>query len=234
MPLSLNTRNLGDVTVISCSGRIVAGVENESLRDHVRGLLPDCRDVVLDLGGVGFIDSSGLGTLVRLLTSLRKAQGDLKLCNLPQDVRKLLKLTSLISLFDTHACEEDAISAFYRRTTTGRSQDATGPTVLCVEQSCDVLAYLRELLRRAGYSVLTSNSIRDALILIRAARPGLLVLGANLAAAPGTHESFHALAATLPVIELGEGFSTSDAGAAAADLLEKIRTRLQARSGAAS
>jgi anti-sigma B factor antagonist len=234
VPLSLNTRSLGDVTIISCHGRIVAGAENESLRDQVRGLLPDRRDVVLDLGGVGFIDSSGLGTLVRLLTSLRRAQGDLKLCNLPQDVRKLLKLTNLISLFDTHACEEDAISAFYRRTTTGRLQDSSGPTVLCVEQSSDVLAYLRELLRRAGYNVLTSNSMRDGLILMRAARPGLLIVGSSLAASPGIHESFHAVAATLPVIELGEGFFTADAGEAGTDLLERIRARLQPRPGVAS
>jgi anti-sigma B factor antagonist len=234
VPLSLNTRSLGDVTIVSCTGRIVAGPENESLRDHVRALLPDRRDVVLDLAGVGFIDSSGLGTMVRLLTSLRRAQGDLKLCNLPDSVRKLLKLTNLILLFDTHGCEEDAVSAFYRRTTTARSPESKGPTALCIDQSSDVLAYLRELLCRAGFNVLTSNNIRDALILIRAAQPGVLIVGPSLHATPGTQESFRTLSATLPVIELGENFSTSDAGQAAAELLEKIRITLHQRSEAAS
>ena len=233
MPLSLTTRSLGDVTVVACTGRIVAGPENESLRDHIRGFLPERRDVVLDMGGIAFIDSSGLGTLVRLLTSLRQAQGDLKLCNLPEDVRKLLKLTSLISLFDTHGCEEDAVSAFYQRTTTARQPDSAGPTVLCVDASSDVLAYLRELLRRAGYNVLSSGNVRDSLILMRAARPALLVVGGNLNAPAGIWESFRTLSATVPVIELGDGFSTSDAGPAAADLLEKVRSRLSARSGVA-
>ena len=234
MPLSLNTRGVGDVTIVHCSGRIVAGSENESLRDHVRGLLPDRRDVILDLGEVIFIDSSGLGTLVRLLTSLRRAQGDLKLCNLPRDVHKVLKMTNLLSLFDTHACEADAISAFYQHTTTGRNPECPGPTILCVDQSADVLAYLRELLRRAGYNVLTNSNIRDSLILIRAARPNLLLLGPHLESSPAILESFRAVSNTLPVIELGNDFSTLDAGHAASELLQKLRTRLPSPSGLAS
>lgn len=231
--LSLNTRRVGDVTIVRCSGRIVAGAENESLREHVRALLPDRRDVVLDLNEVVYIDSSGLGTLVRLLTSVRRAQGDLKLCSLPEDILKILKLTKLISLFDSHACEEDAISAFYQRTTRGRPMDSSGPTVMCVDQSADVLAYIGELLRRAGYNVLTNNNVHDSLILIRAARPGLLIMGPNLASSAGTQESFRALSAALPVIELGEGFSTSDAGQAAKELLERVRQHVAMRPGVA-
>ena len=233
MPLSLSTRSLGDVTVVACTGRIVAGPEIESLRDHIRGFLPERRDVVLDLGGIAFIDSSGLGTLVRLLTSLRRAQGDLKLCNLPEDVRRLLKLTNLISLFDTHGCEEEAVSAFYQRTTMARLPDSGGATVLCVDASSDVLAYLRELLRRAGYNVLSSSNVHDAIILIRAARPALLIVGASLNAPAGIWESFRSLIANVPAIELGEGFSTSDAGQAATDLLQNIRSRLPTRSAMA-
>ena len=234
MALSLNTRNLGDVTVVRCTGRVVAGPENESLRAHIYRLLPDGRDVILDLSEVVFIDSSGLGTLVRLLTSLRRIDGDLKLCKLPRDIYNVLKMTNLISLFDTHVCEEDAIAAFYRRTTTSRRLNPASATVLCVDQSADVLAYVREVLRRASYNVLTSSSVHDAMILIRAARPGLLVVGPNLASSAGTLESFRAVSAALPVVELGDDFSTSDAGQAAAELLEKIRARLDSRSGVAS
>src|SRR5207248_9201900 len=125
-----------------------------------------------------------------LLTGLRRAQGDLKLCNLPRDVHKVLKMTNLLSLFDTHACEADAISAFYQHTTTGRNPECPGPTILCVDQSADVLAYLRELLRRAGYNVLTNSNIRDSLILIRPARPKLLLLGHPLASPPAILKSF--------------------------------------------
>jgi anti-sigma B factor antagonist len=226
VPLSLNTRAVGEVTIIQCGGRIVAGGEAESLREHVCGLFQDHRNIVLHLGEVVFIDSSGMGVLVRLLTSTRRASGDLKLCNVPHDIYKVLKITSLITVFEVHDSEETVVSAFYwRRASPGRSLVA-GPTVLCVDQSTDVLAYLRELLRSAGYNVLTNSHLPDALILVRATRPSLLVLGPSLPASPGTMQAFHAVCDTLPVVELGNEFSTLDAGRAASDLLEKLQARL--------
>jgi DNA-binding response OmpR family regulator len=89
-----------------------------------------------------------------------------------------------------------------------------------------VLAYLRELLRSAGYNVHTNSSLHDSLILIRATRPGLMILGPSLAGSPGTQQSFKAACASLPVVELGHEFSTLHAGEAAAELLEKIRAHL--------
>lgn len=226
MPLSLNSRGVGRVTVVRCSGRIVAGNETESLRVHVTGMMRDRRDFVLHLGEVVFIDSSGLGTMVRLLTSTRQSHGDLKLCNVPQAIDKLLRLTSLDRLFDAHESEENAISAFYRRNAAPEPVAATGPAVVCVDQNGDVLAYLRELLRRGGYDVHTSSSLPDSLILIRVTRPVLLLVGPNLTASPGTHQAFDAACARLPVVELGKEFSTLDAGEAASRLLENIKTRL--------
>jgi CheY-like chemotaxis protein len=172
---------------------------------------------------VAFIDSSGLGMLVRLLTSTRRAGGDLKLCQLPAIVHKVLKMTSLITLFDTFESEEDAILAFYRRQAMPSPTPQSGITVLCVDQSSDVLAYLRELLARAGYNVLTNNNLRDSLILLRATRPGLTILGSNLKASPATEEAFRSASASSPLLELGEEFSTLDAGQAAAGLMDKIR-----------
>jgi anti-sigma B factor antagonist len=234
VPLTLNTRGVGDVTIVRCSGRIVAGGETESLRGHIIGLLEDRKGIVLHLGEVVFIDSSGLGMLVRLLTNTRRASGDLKLCNVPQDVHKILRMTNLITLFDTHESEEDAVSAFYRRNTTSERVAFAGPSVLCVDQSADVLAYLREVLRSAGYSVLTNSHLHDSLILIRATRPSLIILGPNLMASPGTQQNFRAACATAPVVELGNEFSTLDGGQAASELLEKIRVRLSSQDELAS
>ena len=90
MRLSLETREVGRVTIVRCNGRIVAGSESESLRAHMTWLLRDRRAIVLHLGEVGFIDSSGLGTIVRSLTSTRQARGDMKLCNVPEHLRKVL------------------------------------------------------------------------------------------------------------------------------------------------
>ena len=112
MRLSLETRGVGDVTIVRCSGRIVAGSETDLLYVHVNGLTQDRTDIVLHLGDLVFIDSSGLGMLVRLLISMRKNGGDLKLCNVPQDIHKVLKMTNLNTLFDMHESEEDAILSF--------------------------------------------------------------------------------------------------------------------------
>ena len=62
--------------------------------------------------------------------------------------------------------------------------------MLCIDQSANVLAYLRELLGHGGYNVLTSNSLRDGMILLRATRPGLALLGPSPRGAPGAEEAF--------------------------------------------
>jgi DNA-binding response OmpR family regulator len=92
-----------------------------------------------------------------------------------------------------------------------------------VDQSADVLAYLREVLSGAGYHVLTNNNLRDSLILLRATRPSLTIVGPNLKAAPGTEQAFRAACEGCPVLELGDEFSTLEASEATSGLLEKIR-----------
>lgn len=229
MLLSLDTRGVGRVTVVRCSGRIIAGNETESLRAHISGMLLERKEFVLDLANVAFIDSSGLGTMVRLLTTTRQQRGDLKLCNVPQLIHKTLKVTNLTSLFDTHESEESAIAAFYRRKTGPDQSAKSGPPILCIDQNGDVLAYLRALLRSGGYEVHTSSSLHDSLILIRVARPVLLLLGPNLASTPATRQAFDSACATVPVIELGNEFSTLDAGEAATQLLANIDARLRSK-----
>jgi anti-sigma B factor antagonist len=220
--LSLDTREVGRVTIVRCNGRIVAGSESESLRTHVAWLLRDRRAIVLHMGEVGFIDSSGLGTMVSTLTSVRQARGDLKLCNVPEHVRKVLELSHLTTLFDTHESEEKAVAAFYRPGVRAEAPDLTGRSVLCLDCDADVLAYLRELLRRAGYEVHTSSRLGDALILMRVTHFDLLLVGPDMTASPATQQAFQTACASLPVIELGSEFSTRDAGEAGTGLLGKI------------
>ena len=229
MRLSLDTREVGRVTIVRCNGRIVAGSESESLRAHVTWLLRDRRAIVLHLGDVGFIDSSGLGTIVRSLTSTRQARGDMKLCNVPEHVRKVLELSHLTNLFDAHDSEEKAVAAFYRPGVRAETPVRTGSSVLCLDSNTDVLAYLRELLRRAGFDVHTSSKRGDALLLMRVTRFDLLLLGPDMTASPAKQQAFQSACASLPVIELGSEFSTHEAGEAGAALLEKIEARLQPR-----
>jgi anti-sigma B factor antagonist len=222
MRLTLETREVGRVTIVRCKGRITAGVETESLRAHVVNLLRDRKAIVLHLGEVDFVDSSGLGAMVRSLTSARQLHGDVKLCNVPDLIGKVLKMTHLDKLFDAHESEEKAVAAFYRLSGSWEKLKTTGPTILCIDSDADVLAYLRELLRRAGYETYTSNNLHDCLILMRVTPPGLLVVGAPLTASAATQEAFQSACARVPVVELGNEFSMLDAGQAARGLLEKI------------
>ncbi len=229
MSLSLDTREVGRVTIVRCNGRIIAGSESESLRAHVAWLLRDRRAIVLHLAEVGFIDSSGLGTIVRALTSTRQARGDLKLCSMPEHVRKVLEMTHLTTVFDTHESEETAVAAFYRPGARAEAPALTGRSVLCLDTNADVLAYLREVLRRAGYDVHTSSRLGDARMLMRVTQFDLLLVGPDMTASPATQQAFQSACASLPVIELGSEFSTRDAGEAVTGLLEKIEARFNAK-----
>jgi anti-sigma B factor antagonist len=225
--LSLNTREVGRVTIVRCNGRIVAGNDCESLRAHVAWLLRDRHAIVLHLGEVVFIDSSGLGTIVRSLTSTRQAHGDLKLCNVPEHVRKVLEMLRLATVFDMHESEENAVSAFYFPTVRAEPPVPTGRSVLCLTYNGDVLACLRELLRGAAYDVHTSSRLGDARILMRVMHFDLLLLGPDVIASPATQDAIHTFKAGLPVIELGSEFSTRDAGEACAELLKRVEGRLK-------
>jgi anti-sigma B factor antagonist len=226
LQLKLDTRQVGRVTIVCCQGRIIAGSESESLRAHVAWLLRDRRSIVLHLGEVGFVDSSGLGTMVRALASTRQVRGDLKLCNVPENVRKVLDMTRLTTVFDTHESEEKALAAFYGSGARSEAPVSTGRSILCIDSNTDVLAYLRELLRRAGYEVQSTNRISDALLLMRVTHFDLLLVGADKIASPTSPQAFRDACARLPVVELGAEFSTSDAGEAGARLLQTIEARL--------
>ena len=232
--LHAEIRRIGGVVMVTCRGRIVAGSQTESLRDQIKSLLPESKDVILHLGEVTFIDSSGLGMLVRLLASARAAGGNIKLCNIPREVHHTLRITNLITLFDTHETQQEAISASYQRTTSSTKVTPSGVPILCVDRSTDVLAYLRELLLRAGYHPLTNNNIPDSLILLTAARPRLVILGPN---PPPDHpgqiwERFRKAAISLPVVELENDFSSREAGQAGAQLLGTVRALLSPKSRA--
>ena len=234
MRLSLETRDVGRVTVVRCKGRIVSGGETEALRAHVAWLLRDRRAIVLHLGDVAFIDSSGLGAMVRTLTSTRQVRGDLKLCDVPEHVRKVLQLSHLTKLFESHESEDNAIAAFYSAPAPAEHPVAKGRSVLCIDRDANVVTYVRELLRRAGYDVHTSNNLRDGLILMRVTRFDLLLVGTELAGSPETEKSFRDRCTGVPIIELGSEFSTLEAGEAASGLLEKIAATLQSGSATPS
>jgi anti-sigma B factor antagonist len=113
MQLKLTKRTVDGILAIECSGRIVLGEESSLLRDEVKKAVTDgAKKIVLNLGEVNYIDSSGLGTLVSLHTTAQNAGATIKLANLTKRVGDLLQVTKLLTVFDVHNSEYDALESF--------------------------------------------------------------------------------------------------------------------------
>jgi anti-sigma B factor antagonist len=112
MQLKLAKRTVDGILAITCSGRIVFGDESSLLREEVKKALQDNKRIVLNLGEVNYIDSGGLGTLVSLHTTAHNAGATIKLANLTKRVGDLLQVTKLLTVFDVHPSEYEALEAF--------------------------------------------------------------------------------------------------------------------------
>jgi anti-sigma B factor antagonist len=111
--VKLNTRKVGDVTVVDVSGRITLGEGSSALRDVLRELITQGdKKILLNLSDVSYIDSSGIGELVSGFTSVSNAGGTLKLLGLTKRVKDLLQITKLYTVFDVHEEEAHAIRSF--------------------------------------------------------------------------------------------------------------------------
>ncbi len=112
MMLRMTRRLVNDINVLDCSGRIVFGDETSALRDEVTDIVASGSSLVLNLAGVNYIDSGGLGTLVSLFTSAKKNGGSIKLASLTQRVGDLMQVTKLLTVFEVYDTEEQALRAF--------------------------------------------------------------------------------------------------------------------------
>ncbi len=111
--LNINERQAGDITVLDMSGRVTIGEGSVALRTAIRRLLEEGKKkILLNMGGVGYIDSSGIGELVSSFTAVNKENGTLKLLNLTQKIQDLLAITKLLTVFDVFDSESDALSSF--------------------------------------------------------------------------------------------------------------------------
>lgn len=112
MQLKLSTRTVDDILIVDCAGRIVFGEESAELRESVKKLIAQSGRIVLNLAGVSYIDSGGLGTLVALYTTARNAGGSIKLANLTERVGDLLQVTKLLTVFEVFDSEKAALESF--------------------------------------------------------------------------------------------------------------------------
>ena len=115
MSMKASTRQVDGVTIVDLSGRITLGEGSVVLRDSIKDLLSKGqKKILLNLGDVSYIDSSGIGELVSAFTSVRNQGGELKLLNLTKKVHDLLQITKLYTVFDVKDDEAAAIGAFAR------------------------------------------------------------------------------------------------------------------------
>jgi anti-sigma B factor antagonist len=111
--MKASTRQVDGVTIIDLSGRITLGEGSVVLRDTIRNSIGQgVKKILLNLGDVTYIDSSGIGELVSAYTSVRNQGGELKLLNLTKKVHDLLQITKLYTVFDVKDDEASAIKAF--------------------------------------------------------------------------------------------------------------------------
>ena len=111
--MKIRTRQLDGITVLDLSGRITLGEGSVTIRDEVRKVLASgSKKVLLNLGDITYIDSSGIGELVSAFTTVKNGGGELKLLHLTKKVHDLLQITKLYTVFDIKDDEASAIAAF--------------------------------------------------------------------------------------------------------------------------
>jgi anti-sigma B factor antagonist len=223
MALKLESRLIGRVVVLNCRGRITTGEETQALQQELTRLTLGIKNVVLGLAEVEFVDSGGIGTLVRIFRSLRAHGGDLKLCKVPESLLRVFQITHVHTVLEIYETEAQAVEAFRRRP--GAEQEpAHGPkkTVLCVDQSHDVLAYLSVLLRRSGYEVMTTQSLADFARFLMATKPDGVIAGHGLQGNERVAEALRRAGPRVRVLFLPTEFSTAEASQAGRELVEQV------------
>jgi len=229
--LNLQSQFRGDVIVIRCSGRIIASDEARALLLEVEKHTLEPKKFVLQLEDVSFLDSGGLGTLVRLVGTLRAARGDLKLCQLSPFLKKVFETTKLSGVFHVYASEKEAIDAFSQRQQHPQaSLHPSKPKVLCVESSGDLLAYLSALLKRSGYDVFTAKNLGDATTFVNATKPALVICGPSAQTNGPLFERFRLSHPKVELLLLPRDFQATEASEASLNLLNRIQAQLHPQS----
>jgi anti-sigma B factor antagonist len=111
--MQIEERVVNDVTILDLKGKMTLGEGDELLKDKINSLIQGGRrKLVLNLEGVPYIDSAGLGEIVRTYTTVSRQGGKLKLLNLTKRIQDLLAITKLLTVFETHDSESEAVRSF--------------------------------------------------------------------------------------------------------------------------
>lgn len=111
--MNASARTAGDVTILSLSGRLMGGPDAETARRMIREALEQgVRKIIIDIGDISWVNSSGLGILIATHLSVTSAGGAVKLCRVNNRIKQLFMVTQLQSVFDTYESEAEALQSF--------------------------------------------------------------------------------------------------------------------------
>ena len=230
MLLSVQSQRVGGVAVIHCQGRLVVSDGVRILQEEVEKHSLETKKYVLDLGAVSYVDSGGLGALVRLVGTLRAHRGDLKLCQVSPFVQNVLRATNLHGVFRIFETEKDALADFSQRPTPAEPHAWSSNTkVLCIDPSSDLLSYMAVVLERAGFEVKTTRYLADASTLLCVMKPRVIVCGPGVQSSSSVFEKFRHLDPQVQFLLLPADFHTADASEAGLDLVNRVNEVLQAQ-----
>lgn len=229
MQFVVQSQKVGGVAVIHCEGRLVVSDGVRALQEEVEKHSLETKKYVLDLGAVSYLDSGGLGALVRLVGTLRAHRGDLKLCQVSPFVQNVLRATNLHGVFCIYDTEKDALADFAQRPAVEPQAWSSNTRVLCIDPSSDLLAYMTVVLKRAGFEVKTTRYLADAATLLCAMKPRVIVCGPGVQSSSPAFEKFHHLDPHVQFLLLPADFHTFDASDAGLDLVNRVNELLQAQ-----
>ena len=111
--MTIDTRNVNGITILELHGKVTIGEGSREIRETIRKLLgAGNKNILLNLGDVSYVDSSGIGELVSSYTTVTNQGGQFKLLHLTKKIRELLAITKLLTVFDSYDDEETAIGSF--------------------------------------------------------------------------------------------------------------------------
>ena len=111
--MQIEERPSGDIMILDVTGKLTIGEGDELLKDKINSLIQQGhKKLILNLEGVPYVDSAGLGEIVRTYTTVSRQGGNLKLLNLTKRIEDLLSITKLLTVFDTYESEQEALNSF--------------------------------------------------------------------------------------------------------------------------
>jgi anti-anti-sigma factor len=205
MPLELKSLVCGTVHIVECKGRIVAGPEGESLLAALRqDWCRDLKQVVLHMGEVTRLDSTGLGLIIRSANYLRQRGGDLRLSDVPAPILEILQLTRMDSILKIFTILQDAILSFLDKSAAAPCAPYQSGRVLLVEKSPDFCAFATALVTQHAYQVNVASLVRDAKVLLMIEEPDFILIGPSIPtdAVAATRATFRSLAPSARILAL--------------------------------